>query len=315
MLDKAALFIDLVRSGTLHDASVSKGISVSTASRWIKQLEDELNVKLIIRESKDLTLTQVGKLFYEQFSPIVDESDNVMFRLANQQFEDRGHISVMSTPIYTHHFLVDKLSHYMQLHPNISIKLEVSPWGGESVDQYDITISASSTWDGCNERVKAYVRRDLVCCPFKLVGSPAYLHKSKEIKDLSDIKYHRCVFATSLTGGNDWIFSTNGDIQKVKIPKTFEINDVVLLLKSTLNGVGISYLPSILVDKYIESKQLVHLLPEHGTSEWRLSMYYRSPLVATTVSNNLKEFLINHNDTYLNIISSLGCKPDALTQV
>ncbi len=306
MLDKAELFVELVRAGTLSEAGASKNISTPTASRWIKQLEEEINTKLIVRGTQLLTLTPSGQAFYDRFSKIIDDSNQAVFELNNHQLNESGHINIMSSPIYTNHFLLDKVGSFMKLYPSVSVKVEISPWGMNTEGNYDIVILASSASSHAYEKtMKSYVRRELIRCPFRLVASKEYMSKSRQITELSDIQFHKCIFASSLTGNNEWIFSKNGEQVVQNVPKTLEVNDAQLLLKSTLNGIGISYLPSMLCDKYIEHGALVHLLPQYETVDWSLAMYYRPKSNSTPVAHSLQQFLLNNNDAYIKKVSRL----------
>lgn len=67
MYDEIILFIKLLEVGSFSKLSVISGISQPTLSRRIRALEDELEVKLLLRRRNNIRATEAGKLLYDKF--------------------------------------------------------------------------------------------------------------------------------------------------------------------------------------------------------------------------------------------------------
>ncbi len=93
--------------------------------------------------------------------------------------------------------------------------------------------------------------------PFIVVASPEYVKNYGEPDQPADLLRHRCLFAATLTGGNEWIFNRDGETEIIKVPKTLEVADSDLLLQGVKYGAGIGYLPAFLLQNALANGRLL----------------------------------------------------------
>ncbi|MCW8348301.1 MULTISPECIES: LysR family transcriptional regulator [Vibrio] len=292
MLDKMAFFIYVVRTGSISAAARKLNISVSAGSRWLQELEQKFGLPLYRRNNRLLKPTPAGQKLFDDFSIIVDRSEAVVRSMQDYQQYDKGHIDIICTPVFANHFLMEKISQYLTSNPNVTFNLNITPWALDHAADSDITISANASYQGYRERDLHLVRREIMQSPFVVVASPDYLTKHMTPAAPCELTNHQCLFATTLTGSNDWVFHQNNECQIVKVPKSLEVNDSDLLLQATLNGAGIAYLPLFLVDDYIKRGEIIPILEDFDTSVWSLNVYYQPPATASAVAIHFKEFLL-----------------------
>lgn len=84
------------------------------------------------------------------------------------------------------------------------------------------------------------MKRHLIVKPFVTVASPQYLLMDGTPPHPLELVHHRCLFASSLTGSNDWAYEINNERHFFNIPKSLEVCDSMLLRKSVLSGAGIA---------------------------------------------------------------------------
>ncbi|CCN71471.1 MULTISPECIES: LysR family transcriptional regulator [Vibrio] len=292
MLDKMAFFVSVIRTGSISAAAREFELSVSAGSRWLQELEQHFGMTLCHRSNRLLTPTPAGQTLFDEFAPIVDNTEQIRRKLEGFQSETNGHINVACTPVYANHFLMDKISEYMKTHPKVTFNLNVTPWALDYSDKADLIISANAHYQGYRDRDVHLVRRELMSDPFIPVASPKYLEKHGKPNDPTDISEHQCLFATTLTGSNDWIFKKDKETLIVKVPKSLEVNDSDLLLQGVLKGAGIAYLPEFIVQPKLETGELVRLLNEYQTSQWSLNLYYQPQHKASPAAKLFKSFLL-----------------------
>lgn len=128
--------------------------------------------------------------------------------------------------------------------------------------------------------------------PFIVVASPEYVKNYGEPDQPADLLRHRCLFAATLTGGNEWIFNRDGETEIIKVPKTLEVADSDLLLQGVKYGAGIGYLPAFLLQNALANGEIVALLPDFGTSDWSLNLYYHPEGKASAAAKSLKAYLL-----------------------
>ncbi|CCN36419.1 putative Bacterial regulatory protein, LysR [Vibrio nigripulchritudo SO65] len=292
MLDKMAFFVSVIRTGSISAAAREFELSVSAGSRWLQELEQHFGMTLCHRSNRLLTPTPAGQTLFDEFAPIVDNTEQIRRKLEGFQSETNGHINVACTPVYANHFLMDKISEYMKTHPKVTFNLNVTPWALDYSDKADLIISANAHYQGYRDRDVHLVRRELMSDPFIPVASPKYLEKHGKPNAPTDISEHQCLFATTLTGSNDWIFKKDKETLIVKVPKSLEVNDSDLLLQGVLKGAGIAYLPEFIVQPKLETGELIRLLDEYQTSQWSLNLYYQPQHKASPAAKLFKSFLL-----------------------
>jgi len=290
VLDKMAFFVYVVRLSSISSASKHFNISVSAGSRWLQELEQQMGTPLYRRNNRLLTPTPAGLKLFEEYAPLVDRSQAIIREVQGFQSHQKGHIDICCTPVYANHFMMPVISRYLAEHPHVTFNLNVTPWALDDASNVDFAVSAIANYQGYRERDLLLVRRELLSYPFVVVATPEYLSRSKVPQQPVDLKQHLCLFATTLTGSNDWVFTRGSESQIVKIPRTLEVNDSDLLLQGVLNSTGVAYLPSFLIKQAVKSGSLVTLLEEFETSIWSLNLYYQPESKASSVAQHFKDF-------------------------
>lgn len=295
MLDKMAFFVAVIRHGSISAAARQFNLSVSAGSRWLQELEEHFDVSLCNRNNRQLLPTEAGKKLFEDFSPLVDQAEHLNKSMQGFQRKFRGHLDIACTPVYANHFLLPAIEKFTRSQPEITFNLNITPWALDQASNCDLMISANAYFQGYREKDLHLVKRELMQYPFVLVASPDYIQHAAPLNTPSDLSHHRCLFATTLTGSNDWIFQDQQGTQIVKVPKSIEVNDSDLLLQSAIMGLGLAYLPSFIVEKPLMKGELIQLLAEFDTSIWCLNLYYHSPNSASNISLLFKDFLLQQH--------------------
>ena len=287
-----AFYVYIVRSGSISAAARHFNLSISARSRWLQELESYFGFPLCHRTNRVITPTQAGKTLYEQFSPIVDRSEQITRQLGEFNSTDKGQINIAVTPVYANHVLMDKLSSYVELHPDVTFNLNVTPWALDHAAENDVAICANASFAGYKDKDVLLVKKELMQCPFVVVASNKYLDKHGTPTQPHELAEHRCLVATSLTGSNQWVFNLDNEAHIMKVNNTIEVNDTDLLLKLALNGTGIAYLPTLFADKYISDGHLNTLLNNYETSIWSLNIFYHPPNKSSAMVGRFKDFLL-----------------------
>lgn len=296
MLDKMAFFIYVVRLNSISAASKHFSISVSAGSRWLQELESQMGTPLYRRNNRLLTPTPAGIKLFEEYAPLVDRSEIIVREIKGFQSRQQGQIDISCTPVYANHYLMPIVSDYLQRHPGVTFKLNITPWALNDAINVDFAVSAIANYQGYRERDVLLVRRELMSCPFVVVSSESYLTDKSVPLQPADLKDHQCLFATTLTGSNDWVFTRGKESQIVKVPKSLEVNDSDLLLQGVESGAGIGYLPSFLVSQKIKDGNLIVLLDDYETSVWSLNLYYQPKAKTSSVAEHFKKYWLDEHN-------------------
>ncbi|GGO77671.1 transcriptional regulator IlvY [Marinobacterium nitratireducens] len=124
-MDSRSLQLFLSLSETLHFGRSSEAchVSPSTLSRSLKQLEDDLGVRLFERDNRTVTLTHEGRLFQHYAREALAQWDLIRNSLLAEADELHGEISMYCSVTASYSFLYEILSRFRHQYPRIEIKL------------------------------------------------------------------------------------------------------------------------------------------------------------------------------------------------
>ncbi|MCL9781648.1 LysR family transcriptional regulator [Vibrio sp. S4M6] len=293
MLDKAAFFVEVVRTGSISEGARIHGISTSAGSRWIKELEEELGVSLLMRSTRTISPTDVGKLLYQQYDPIYRSAKDVFTGIQNLEHEMRGLIKIAATPLFAQKFLSQIVGEYLAMHPKVSFKILETALPVDHLHEVDFSIKAHATYKGHLDKDSLLVKRVLLRYPLVACCSPDYIQQNEEPMTPEELKYHNCLYTSTLVGGNRWQFEKQGVFTTVEIAQTIEIENSMFVKNVALQGGGVAYLPKQLVKEELQSGTLVSILNDYVKSEFELSLYYQKRTQMPARCTDFKDYLIS----------------------
>ncbi len=134
-LDDLNLFRLVVENGSYTATSRKTMIPVATITRRIQALEDSLNLRLLNRHARKLSLTEAGGLFFKECSPLLEKLANTAEEISDECRGAKGKIKISSPANLTKRMMMPMFVAFMQQYPDISIELATS----HQADQLDPT--------------------------------------------------------------------------------------------------------------------------------------------------------------------------------
>jgi len=292
MLDKIVYFLHVVRTGSFSDAAKQYGISASAGSRWIIELEEKMGVSLLKRSTRKVVPTQAGERLFDRFCHVNSEIDDILTEIQNLGNDDRGIIRIASTPLFAKNFLSQIIGEYLQYYPNVSFRIVETALDVDHVQEVDFAIRANATYQGYQEKDSLLVKRSLLHYPLIACCSPRYIEHFSEPSVPEDLKKHNCLYASTLVGGNKWVFEQDGDFRAIEIAQTVEVEDSEFLKSVALTGGGIAYLPAPLIKEELQDGSLIAVLEEYINSKFEFSLYFRPRKQMPARCVNFKDYLL-----------------------
>ncbi|GAL02345.1 predicted lactate-responsive regulator LysR family [Photobacterium aphoticum] len=252
-----------------------------------------MGVSLLKRTTRKITLTQAGQRLFDRFSLIHTQIDDVFNEVQNLSNEDKGTIKIASTPLFAKHYLSQIIGEYLQHHPSINFVVLETAFEVDHVHDVDFAIRANATYRGFQDKDSLLVKRALLREPLMACCSPQYINMQGRPVIPDDLKNHRCLYATTLVGGNRWIFELNGEYSSVEIAQTVEADDSEILKNIAIAGGGIAYLPISLIKAELAQGRLVPVLENYVSSQFELNLYFKPRKYMPARCANFKDYLIN----------------------
>ncbi|MFA0438762.1 transcriptional regulator [Vibrio sp. 10N.286.49.C2] len=262
-LNTLTIFRRVVELNSLSKAAEELAINPSTVSRKISDLESFYGVKLLLRTTRTLTLTEEGKAFYGYCQNIEDLLVRSENEITNTQIEATGVLRVVIPVDIGNLALIDALNEFAIKYPKVVLELEFSNRTVDVVEEgVDIwfCVGEASNQSLISKRVMTYKRY--------LMASKSYIAQFGEIHSVSDIvQPHRQVKNT-----NPFNYKDRNAIKH--LPYSVAVNSSYAVMQSCLAGLGLAYIARSLTNKYDVENQLVLVLGEELASEAIISMVY-----------------------------------------
>lgn len=292
MLDKTAFFVEVVRTKSISEGARIYGISASAGSRWIKELEEELGVSLLLRSTRTIKTTDMGQMLFERFCHIQDDATDIFTEIQNLEQDIGGVIKVAATPLFSQKFLSRIVGEYLVAHPKVSFKIIETAFDVDHIQEVDFSIKAHATYRGHLDKDSLLVKRVLLKYPLIACCSPEYIQLHEEPISPYELKNHNCLYTSTLVGGNRWQFEKNGEFTEVQIAQTIEIENSEFVKTVALQGCGVAYLPKQLVKEELKNGKLVSILNDYVKSEFEFSLYYKRRKQMPARCLDFKNYLI-----------------------
>ena len=243
------------------------GISTAQVSRQISALEQRLNIKLLYRTTRKVSLTEEGRVFYQHCRGVLDGLDAAEQAVSNLQSKPQGRIKLTAPVTYGEQQLLPLVNDFMVQYSDIEVTAFLSNQKIDLIDGgYDLAIRIGKLSDSTMMAKKLSCRTNFVC------AAPTYLEKYGTPHALSELSQHNCLLGTR----DYWHFidfkeidsEKNADKEKnLRVSGTVQYNSGHSLVDAALKGLGIVQLPDYYVQKHLASGELVSLLDDYREPE------------------------------------------------
>ncbi|KZY33536.1 MULTISPECIES: LysR family transcriptional regulator [unclassified Oleiphilus] len=253
-LDEMAVFVAVVDSGNFSSAAKKSGIPVSTISRRISDLETRLNVQLLYRTTRQQKLTDIGAVYYEHCSRMLQEAETAELAVQNLQAKPSGILRVTSPYAYEDPFMSELMASFMEKYPEVKLQNLVNQRKVDLIEEkIDCAIIAGHLDDS------SLVRRGLGSAVVVYCCSPAYIKKYGYPDSIDDLGGHKLVQLEI----PEWL-NPEPDILVDLVETRLATNDMFMSRQAAVDGLGITRLPRVHIANALEKGELVEVLPEYN---------------------------------------------------
>lgn len=261
-------FVKVVETGGFSTAARQLDLSTSAVTTHVKWLEDRLGVRLLNRTTRNVSLTEAGRSYYERCVQILSEIEDAEGAVQELQAKPRGVLRLNIHPALSQ-LVAPLITKFTALHSEVSVRVSMTSRLIDLVEQgVDLAIRRSTPADS-----SLIVRR---IGSFRLVAcaSPDYIAKHGRPEHPSDLAHHNCLlFYDSPLGKNLPFKGPDGDFL-VPVSGNLETNSNNLLREAALLGHGVYYAPAFTVADDFESGALVPLLTEFQADPYSIDAVY-----------------------------------------
>jgi DNA-binding transcriptional LysR family regulator len=282
-LNDLVVFARVVEAGSFTAAARLLGMPKTTVSRRVAALEREVGVRLLQRTTRSLTVTDAGRLYYEQSSHALRTIEEANLRLAEARVEPSGTIRISAPVGFGGHFLTTAVCDFLASYPKTRVELQLTDdtlnLVGNGIDlAFRTGVLPDST----------LIARKLGASYRILCASPDYLARHGVPAAPTDLARHQCVISGPSTASAHWVLDGPRGHETVAVSGRFAANEMQAVAAATIAGHGIAQLPHQLAEASIRDGHLSRVLNDYTTPVGGLYAMYPS---SRHVSPSVKAFI------------------------
>jgi DNA-binding transcriptional LysR family regulator len=282
------VFRRVVELGSFSAAAQDLNYSNAAVSKMIKELEADLGAQLIVRTTRSLRLTDVGRSYFEQVSEILDGVTAADDAVRSEAGIPRGQLKI-SAPMSFGLVIVSKLlPRFAMQYPEIRIDLVMSDSFVDIIEHgFDLAIRGGQLADSSLKARKLADIERILC------SSPAYLTEHGFPADPTDLTEHACLVYSASTSPDIWHLKSGSDRRSISIRAAYRANNSLAIREAVLEGLGIGFLPKVYVANDIASGELINILPDWKGEPQALYVLYPAHRESSLKHRLLVDFLAN----------------------
>ena len=258
-LNALVVFAKVVEAKSFSEAARRLGMPVSTVSRRVAELEDQLGVRLLDRSTRNLRLTDLGSEVLEHAQRSAEASEAVQNIVSNRQSSVSGTLRLSAPPNISNTLLSPLVTAFQASYPNVRVQILIAERFVDHIgDGVDIAFRLGALKDS------SLVARRILTYRHQLVASPDYLKDCKSPETPRDLLSHRLIAFSYSRPESRWTFvHVNGrDEETLTFQPHLSMNDFAGLTPALITGGGIGDLPPVVQPELMRDGRLVEVMPK-----------------------------------------------------
>lgn len=268
-LTSMTAFVRVVDNGGFSAAGRRLNMSTTMVSNHVQALENHLGVRLLNRTTRKVSLTEVGRAYYDRATQILADLDQADEIANTLQSTPRGTLRVY---VATHMvpFVAPVVAEFLSTYPDMKVELMMGEGEINLIDEgFDVAVRMTPPSGSTLITRSLATWRHVLCC------SPGYIAKHGRPQRLSELAAHNCIRHINYPYQDEWRFVDRTGAQAgVRISGSLVTNSGDTLRRAALDDIGISLAAGFLVHGDLEEGRLVRLLPEYRPLELAVHAIY-----------------------------------------
>lgn len=267
--DAMAVFVAVVEAGSLSAASRQLGMPLATVSRKVGELESHLKTRLLIRTTRQLSLTDAGETYLAACRRILGDVGEAERVASGEYAEPKGELVVTAPLVFGRLHGVPVLSAFLIAHPKIDVRLVLLDRMAHLTEEHvDAAIRIGTLPDSSLVALRVgAIRRSVY-------ASPAYLAVHGTPRTPQDLMLHHCVTFDGLGTARSWKFGSGRDEITVPVHSRLVLNTAEAAIDAASLGLGVTRALSYQAAEAVAQGRLVRLLPEYELPPWPVSVVH-----------------------------------------
>lgn len=290
-LNAMILFAKVVDAQSYSQASRDAGIPKSTISRKISQMEEELGVRLLQRNTRQLRLTQVGREVYDNCVNILREVHAVHATIENARDEVSGSLKVVLPISFNQDVMASLCAGFLKLHPKVDLEVQFSDGETDLIGSNSDIAVAFGPLANSDSVARLLFERKRV-----LVASPAYVKQRGHPNTIEDLAEHDGLMLGNSRSAPIWPLGTHQEKRLATIKPKAWANSSATIKQMAKEGLGIALMSQTQCQQEIDSGALIRILPNLNIEPIQAFGLYASRFQLAPKISRFLDYFAQHID-------------------
>ncbi|MCV2879300.1 LysR family transcriptional regulator [Sedimentimonas flavescens] len=251
-------FRRIVERGSFARAAEDLGVSPALLSREIKLLEESLGSSLLTRTTRAMSLTDAGRLYYDEASSILDAVASVETRIRDGAGAVRGHLKVNASSSFGQTVISPILPEFLEAHPDLRLSLSLDDRIVDMIEGgFDVSIRILPAMPD-----SSLIARKIGTMRQRIFAAPAYLDQAGAPERPQDIAGHRVIGFLLADHLTKWALLGPSGAIILDLDPAIRVGNSLVLRDLLIAGQGIGTLPDFVSNEPERRGELVRVLPE-----------------------------------------------------
>ncbi|WP_061533197.1 LysR substrate-binding domain-containing protein [Collimonas arenae] len=288
-LTSMQIFVRVVEKGGFSAAAEEAGISPTMVGKHVRQLEEQLGVRLLNRTTRRQSLTEIGHLYFERCKQALQEIEAADASVKEMQLLPRGVLRVTAPATFGGLMLTAVVRAYLERYPDVELDLSLNDRVVDMVEEgFEVALRIGELPDSSLIARPLQHYRAMVC------ASPEYLARCGTPRTPQELVGHNCLSFAHGSRYNRWEFARDGVRQEVEVHGNFRANNGLALRTAALNGIGIIMQPEALLRDEVAAGRLQRLLTDYELAHRPMHIVVASNRKMTPKLQSFIEFVVDH---------------------
>jgi DNA-binding transcriptional LysR family regulator len=270
-LTSIKVFRQVVESGSFVSASERLDLSTAMVSKHVMHIEKRIGVRLLNRNSRKLSLTEPGRVYFERCKNVLDDLEQTELELASLNTVPRGTLRISCPSWFAQQRFADLMAKLRRKHPEILVDVSFEDRLVDLVEEgFDLALRVTNKADLLSSELIARPVRPL---PHYGVASREYLERHGAPQTPEDLVQHDCV---AVGNAQSWTFTGPNGRKEVPVRVVMRYRSMAGVANAVAAGVGLASLPGIVFEDPVFKDVLVPVLSEYPLESPTLYVVYAS---------------------------------------
>ncbi|MCA3232697.1 MAG: LysR family transcriptional regulator [Cupriavidus sp.] len=277
---------DDLQLGSIELFCLAAGVTPAAVSRSVSRLEERLGVRLFVRTTRQIRLTDEGRIYFDETRQALAQLVDAERQISGQHATPAGRLRISLPTPYAHYRVLPVLPEFRERYPDVEIDVHISNRNVDFADDtYDLSVRGRAPDDS------TLIARKLEDAEMVVVATPAYLKRRGTPKSLDDLLAHECIQFERPSSGRriPWTFRQDGeDIDVMTTGSIATSEDALGGATLARAGAGLFQTYRFVVEQDLREGTLVQVLQEFGGSTRPFVLLYPH---ARHVSRRVRTFV------------------------